>query len=478
MKKNHDGKYRYLAMNTLFLTISEFGSKFLAFFLVPLYTSVLSTEDYGIADVITTSVTLMIYICTLNIGSAVLRFTLDNQEKSKYVIRYAVKVLAIGSFFVGSFLAIIGIFNIVEVDSYVLVFVVGLFISQALESILFQYLRGIDKVGIMSIASFLATLARLTLSILTLVVLRWGLLGYLVSMTAGPCIAVLFSIPFCRQKKSDAMSKAEAIQLHKDMRSYSIPTAISQLGWWMNNSIDRYLVVWLKGAALNGIYAVSYKIPSIMSMICNIFCQAWGISVIKEFDPEDKEDFFSNTYILFNSGLCIICSLLIIVNIPISKILFQKEFFEAWKYSSFLVLGILFSGLSSFVGGVFTAVKKTKLLAIATISSAAINVILNTCLIPEWGAYGAAIATAISFFFCWLINMINARRFIRFKYYWHKDVLAYALLIGQIILEHIDHHCYYGQVLIIVIMVSLYFKQYKVYVSKIKGIMVKRLKKR
>ena len=67
-------KYKYLMQNTILLTISQFGSKFLAFILVPLYTSVLSTEDYGIADIVTTSVTLIIYICTFYIGSAVLRF--------------------------------------------------------------------------------------------------------------------------------------------------------------------------------------------------------------------------------------------------------------------------------------------------------------------------------------------------------------------------------------------------------------------
>lgn len=67
MKNNKGGrmsrkKYSYLAQNTLLLTLSSFGSKFLAFFLVPLYTNVLTTSDYGIADIVTTSVTLLIYV--------------------------------------------------------------------------------------------------------------------------------------------------------------------------------------------------------------------------------------------------------------------------------------------------------------------------------------------------------------------------------------------------------------------------------
>ena len=67
------------------------------------------------------------------------------------------------------------------------------------------------------------------------------------------------------------------------MRKYAIPAMFGQLGWWINNSIDKYFVVWLQGAAANGIYSISYKLPSIMSMICNVFGQAWGISAIRDF---------------------------------------------------------------------------------------------------------------------------------------------------------------------------------------------------
>lgn len=75
-------KYSYLIQNTLLLTLSSFGSKLLSFFLVPLYTNVLSTAEYGISDIITTSSTLLVYTLTLHIGSAVLRFGIDKNEKS------------------------------------------------------------------------------------------------------------------------------------------------------------------------------------------------------------------------------------------------------------------------------------------------------------------------------------------------------------------------------------------------------------
>ena len=74
-----NNKYKYLGKNTMVFVISSFGTKFLSFLLVPLYTSVLSTEEYGVADLITTTATLMIFIFTINISSSVLRFTLDKK---------------------------------------------------------------------------------------------------------------------------------------------------------------------------------------------------------------------------------------------------------------------------------------------------------------------------------------------------------------------------------------------------------------
>ena len=62
---NNGSKYGYLAKNTVLFTISSFGSKILVFLLVPLYTSILSTSDYGIADLITTTATLLIYVFTI-----------------------------------------------------------------------------------------------------------------------------------------------------------------------------------------------------------------------------------------------------------------------------------------------------------------------------------------------------------------------------------------------------------------------------
>ncbi|HAQ8217931.1 TPA: oligosaccharide flippase family protein, partial [Enterococcus faecium] len=52
-------KTKYLIKNMGILTISNFSSKILVFLLVPLYTSVLSTTEYGTYDLTISTATLL-----------------------------------------------------------------------------------------------------------------------------------------------------------------------------------------------------------------------------------------------------------------------------------------------------------------------------------------------------------------------------------------------------------------------------------
>ena len=60
------------------MAIGQFSSKLLVFLLLPLYTSLLLPEEYGVFDLLVTSVTLLTPIFTLTVAESVLRFCLDN----------------------------------------------------------------------------------------------------------------------------------------------------------------------------------------------------------------------------------------------------------------------------------------------------------------------------------------------------------------------------------------------------------------
>lgn len=292
-------KYKFLAKNTLLFSISTFGSKILTFLLVPLYTNVLSTSDYGAVDILTTTVSLLSIALTFNIASAVMRYALEYVDIPQIILKYGIKVL-----FTGTFLMTIGTFllyltRILEWPKYYYVFMVILFVISSFEQLFQNYLRAIDKIELMVVTSLISTIIKLTSNIVLLLFIKLGVLGYMVSMVLGPFVSCIVSYVCLAPIRYPKIEYTSEIRIRKEMKRYAIPTAINSLGWWIANSVDRYFITGMIGTAVNGIYSVAYKIPTIMSMICDIFIQAWGISAIKEYDQDDQDDFFHQFINLF-----------------------------------------------------------------------------------------------------------------------------------------------------------------------------------
>lgn len=245
-------------------------------------------------------------------------------------------------------------------------------------------------------------------------------------------------------------------ETQNEMIKYGIPLIFNGVAWWINTSLDRYFISAFLGNGQNGVYAVAMKVPTILSTCLTIFMQAWVLSAIREYDEEDTDGFFGITYSTLNALLVFISSGLILINVPLSKVLFAKDFFEAWKCTSVLLVSGIFSGMSSFVGSVFSAVKDNRIYAISTVVAAVINTILNVIMIPVWGIQGAAVATAVSFFVIFLIRMYCVKKYIKWKLNTWNDILAYIILIIQVIFEHIKGHGYIAQVVVFISLLLIY----------------------
>lgn len=91
------GKLRELTGNTIIFSIGTIGSKLVLFFLVPLYTNVLSTDEYGVADFVQSLSQLVIPIISIMIQDAVLRFGLSKNYNSTIVLKNAMLVSTFGT---------------------------------------------------------------------------------------------------------------------------------------------------------------------------------------------------------------------------------------------------------------------------------------------------------------------------------------------------------------------------------------------
>lgn len=459
-------KYKELLKNILLFAISSFIPKTINFFLIPLYTAYLTTSEYGVSDLINTTVSLFIPVFTLNIKDSVLRFSLDKKCDKKDTFNIAIRIVFLDFLilFVFSFLQLS--FHFINIEPLYLFFFSIMLISNSIYEIFNSFCKGIDKVNTIVAASIVSSISTLLLNILLISVFKMGLLGFLIANSFGTILSDIIYLIFAKLYKFFSFNYSK--KLMKEMIKYSFPMIFSALAWWVNTSSDRYIITFLSGLSISGIYAVASKIPSILTTFQSVFMQAWSISAIKEFDKNDSDGFIGNIYSLLSCFLCIICSLLIIFNICISKIMFSKDFFMAWKFVPPLMLSVTIDGLSLFIGHLFYAVKDTKSRALATIIGALVNTVFNFILIYIFSAYGASIATLLGYFSGFVISRILIKKYIIINTNMRRNDLSLVLLLFQVLLSFFANKYFYLQVCLFLFLIYIYLNELKKITRKIK----------
>lgn len=463
------GRYRYLIKNIGLLTLSSFATKLLSFFLVPLYTNVLSTSEYGTYDLFNTTISLLVPLLTLDIQEAVLRFSMDasaDQNKIWYVgCRYSVfsSLIVFSGLAFNRVTGLIPILHRYEVEFFLL------YTLTAFAGVILYFSRGIGKIADLSIAGVISSIVMIFCNIFFLLVLKIGLYGYFWASILGVAAQDIYLLIRVKIWKNYKYYKHDK-KLQKEMTKYSKPMIANAISWWINNASDRYIVTWLCGVKVNGIYSVSYKIPSIMAILQSIFSQAWTLSATKEFDKEDKQNFFINIYNTYNFLLVIACSLLIFMDKPLAKMLFAKDFYTAWKYAPFLMISTIFSGMAAFLGGILSALKKSDQFAKSSVITAVVNTVLNVVLVVFIGPSGAAISTAFAYYLMWLIRLKQVKKCINLRVNFIRDSIAYLILLIQSVLLLVSAEenvfCWY-QLLFVLFILLLYMKEMRLVFNKL-----------
>lgn len=463
------GKYKYLIKNLGLLTLANFATKLLSFFLVPLYTNILTTEEYGTYDLFNTTIGVLLPILTLNIQDAVIRFALDKKYKKEAVVTIGMKYIFVSNIIVAIGLFINYAFGFSALGKQYAIFFFLMFLTQSTSGIVTCYIRGTDKIADLSVSSVLASAVTIGLNIIFLVTFHWGLVGYFLANIIGPLVQS-FYLAIRGQMFQNMHLTRNYHSEQKEMLGYSRPLIANALAWWVNNASDRYVVIFFCGLAANGVYSVASKIPQILNVFQTIFNQAWTLSAVKDFDPEDKSGFFANTYRAYNCLMTIVCSLVIVADKILAKFLYAKDFYVAWRYVPWLTIAILFGSLSGYVGGFFSAVKDSKVFAQSTIVGAISNVVLNIIFTPIMGPLGAAIATTVCYVIVFAIRYVQSKKYIKLRINLIRDMISYIILVAQsVVLLAIDNnYILYGTLgSLFLIIVLLYVKDIRLLVNKV-----------
>lgn len=451
-------KYLELIKNLGLFFIAGFLPNAMAFFMIPLYTRYLSTQEYGIADLFTNTIQLLIPVFTIQIHEAVLRFMLEKDCDGKEVISIGMKLLYRGMCLLVILTMFLRLTGILQLNWIYLIFFWLLYAGCAIQNTFSAWCRGANKVKVQTLASVLQMVAIVSSNLLFLMVFHFGIYGYLLANILGLAVYLLCIIAGTDISRN-LHWKISDRQLQKSMILFCLPMILSSLSWWVNNASDKYILTFFKGVSVVGMYAVAYKIPTILKVFSDVVYMAFSISAIKEFDREDSDGFMGKSYSMISFFMCIVCSVLILCNLWIARILFAGEFYEAWHFVPPLLLSVLMNQLSLTCENILVGAKETGMISKTAVLGAVVNTMLNFLLIPFFGAYGAAIATAVGFLVFWLLRYLHLKKIVRLKNNFQKECFSYVLLFIQMIIAWWGNRFWYMQLLVLCMILFLYRKE-------------------
>jgi len=410
------GKYKNLLSNAGILGIGTFASKILVFLMMPLYTSILAKDEFSVADLITQTANLLIPLACIGIVDGIFRFTLDGKEEQKKTFSSGMAVLLAASAVFSAIAAVLGLIGISgQIWDYVWL-IAAYVIAANFHSAVAQYIRAKGNTLLFTVGGIIGTVLTVAFNVLFLVVFDLNVLGYVLSVVVADVVVTVilfFRAKLYRDIDFRLVDKIKVVEMLK----YSIPMIPTTVFWWITNVSDRYMVTAMVSHDVNGLYSAAYKIPTLLTLICMVFIEAWQFSAVKESDEKERSDFFGTVFSAYQGILFMFASALILMSKVATILLLDKSYYDSWQYIPVLALAMTYSAMVTFMGSVYLVRKKSVMSFVTAAIGAVVNVALNFLLIPKFpnSAMGAAIATFLSYFVVMIIRSVNTQKYVKFN---------------------------------------------------------------
>ena len=339
--------------NTLILFIGRICTKLIQFCLLPLYTSILTTSEYGTVDLISAYVTILVVLVNLQLEQAIFRYLAEERQNDEN------KDIVITNVMFISFLQII-LFTIVYllIQSFITIdgkifLLLNVFASVFMTTMM-QITRGLGDYKTYAKGSFLSAISIILFNLLFLLGFNMKIIGLLLSTFIAYIICGLYLLMKKKiykyiQKKHLNRSK------QKELLGYSIPLVPNELSWQAIKSSDKIIVSYALGKAYNGILSVSMRFSAVYNEIYSIFNTSLVDAVISNIRKQEGQVFITRLinriFILFLS----IAFLLITVMPFIFGIFVNKSYAEAFYYIPLYIISSFINVMVGLISGTFVA---------------------------------------------------------------------------------------------------------------------------
>ncbi len=380
---------------TAVYSLGNISTKLVGFILLPLYTGVLSTSEYGTLAILQAVLQILIGIFGFNLPTAMMRWYASEKDFDEK------KSIIFSVFFSTTLIAILLSVILIPFSEYFSLqkfattqfsnYFFYLFLAASagiISNVPLNVIRLKELPGFYVILSTIKFTSIVLLNIYFVAYAKMGVEGIMISEFIGSLIVIVVSIRVVLKDSNFTLN----LKILKEMILYGIPLVFSTIFSFLLTLGDRFVIDYFYEDASVGIYSLGHKIASIINMlVLQSFQLGFLPLAYKKLGTPNEKRYFSKILTYYT---------LILTFTALGISLFGKEIIETFArnneyWAAYTVVPIIafafvIKGIQYNFALSFHYAKKTGYVATIIVIVAITNIILNLILVKSFGFIGAA----------------------------------------------------------------------------------------
>ncbi len=409
-------KYKKLASNTLIFSIGTFSSKILSVLLLGLYTGAMSEEGFSVVSKMQNIVGLIGPIAILSIDEALLRYGMEKYINNKKLYSSSVFVALAGILIS---MCIFPLFSFSPTYKPYIKYMILLLFTSQFRWINQQYAKVKNYIKLFTVDGIFSTVTLALFSVIFLIGFEMNIKGYMLAIILSDLLSIIF-VGYMANMHKDFSFKEVDKELISEMIKYTLPLIPTTVLWWVVSSSDLFMVTAFRDESTSGIYACSYKLPNLISIVSIIFFRAWQMSAITEYNSPERKKFYTKVFDAYMSVMFVASAGLMLLIKPLTYLIVDEKFHSSYRFSPYLIIGVLMMSFCTFLSGIYNATNKNGMSLKTSACAAILNFALNIPAIMFFGAQGAAFSTMFAYLVCCIVRIVTTQQIARYSVSWKK----------------------------------------------------------
>ena len=425
-----------LTKQTLIYGVGTILTRFVTFLLLPLYTNLLSPEDYGLASLVFAFLGFMNIVFIYGLDSAFMRFYSDDIEKSKRATILStatwmtLSTSAVFSIIIYSYAFPLGKVLLSSVENGLFIrYAAAILFFDCISHVPFALIRLEEKPFQFMGIRLLNVVITFGLNIYFVGVLKVGIIGIFRSNLIASTITALLLYAFTIPRIGFLFSGSTA----KELAFFGLPFVPAGLASVSMEMLNRYILEYKMDLSAVGIFSTGFKLGIFMLLVTTAFYYAWQPFFLKAGKRESSRPLFSRIltyFVLVTLSIWVILTAIMheIVHFNVKNFfLIGPEYHECESIIPIILLGYVFFGINQvFLPGIYFE-KKTRYLAYITLVASVVNIAANFIFIPMFGILGSAIASLLGYIILSSLTYFASQSLFKVHYEYFRVALLFLI---------------------------------------------------